>query len=95
MSGLTPRERLDSYRAERERLKLELEQRQVIPQREVEALLTLACKRIMQMLMTLPDVLERDYALDPLLLQRVQCLVDSAREQLYQDLLLTAAENSQ
>lgn len=93
---LPPRDRLDHYRAERERLKLEQETRSLIPATEVEVAIGVALKAIAQALETLPDVLERDAALSPDGAALVRSVLDSERDGLYSRLAaLTALADSE
>lgn len=84
---LPPKDRLDHYRAEREKIKWEAEQRLSIPAPEVEQVVATAFKALSQGLDTLPDVLENDCALGPDEVERVIKVVDGIREGLYQQLL--------
>ena len=84
---LAPKDRLDHYRAEREKIKWEAEQRISIPAPEVEQVVATAFKELSQGLDTLPDVLENDCALGAEEVERVIVVVDGVREALYQQLL--------
>ena len=80
---MSPRERLDFVRAERERLRLETDQGQLIPAAEVERIASEAFKSLALVLSTLPDALERGCGLQPDAVARAQTLIDDARESLY------------
>ena len=82
-----PRDRLDHYRAERERLRLEQETGSLIPAAEVESVTAEAMKTLAQTLDTLPDVLERDAGISGEAVQIVQRVIDSARESMYSDVV--------
>lgn len=84
---MPPKERLDHYRAEREKSKWEQEQRISIPAPEVEAVVAAAFKVLSQGLDTIPDVLENDCALGPAEVERSIEVVDGIRDSLYQQLL--------
>lgn len=84
---LPPSERLNHYRAEREKAKWLEEQRFQIPMAEVEQVVATAFKSLASALDTLPDVLERDCALRPEEVERAIAVIDGAREGLYQQLL--------
>lgn len=84
---LTPKDRLDHYRAEREKIKWEAEQRISIPAPEVESVVAGAFKILSQGLDTIPDVLENDCALGAAEVERAIEVVDGIREGLYQQLL--------
>ena len=86
-SGMTPKDRLDHYRAERERLKLEQETGSLIPAAEVESVTAEVMKTLAQTLDTLPDVLERDAGISGEAVQIVQRVIDSARESMYSDVV--------
>ena len=68
-SRMEPKERKDWYQSENERIKLEKEQRKLIPVDEV----------VVQVLETIPDVLERDCALTPQAVGVVQQAIDDLR----------------
>ncbi len=80
---MTPREQLDYYRAQREKLKLGEEIGKVIPAAEVERIASEAFKALALVLSTLPDALERGCALSPDAVARAQTIIDDARESLY------------
>lgn len=82
--SLPPKDRLDWFRSERERLKLESEQQSLIPAIEVESTMARLCKAIAQTLDTLPDVVERDCALPGEAVAVMQRVINEARESLYQ-----------
>lgn len=78
-----PKDRLDHYKAERERLKLELEQKTILSAVEVETAIAKVFKAIAQQLDVLPAALERDFALPPDQVTRLHEAMDTAREALY------------
>ena len=80
---LPPKDRLDWFRSERERLKLESEQQALLPAVEVESTMAKLCKAIAQTLDTLPDVVERDCALSGEAVAVMQRVIDEARESLF------------
>jgi len=80
---MTPREQLDYYRAQREKLKLGEEIGKVIPAAEVERIASEAFKSLALVLSTLPDALERGCGLSPDAVARAQTIIDDARESLY------------
>ncbi|BAE74507.1 hypothetical protein SGGMMB4_02793 [Sodalis glossinidius str. 'morsitans'] len=77
---MTPKERKDWFDSEKGRIWLEKEQRQLIPVHEVTAVYSALMKALVQVLETLPDVLERDAALTPSAVAVVQDAIDKARE---------------
>ncbi|QEY62530.1 DUF1441 family protein [Metapseudomonas lalkuanensis] len=84
---LPPKDRLDHYRAEREKIRWESEQRISIPAPEVEQVVATAFKALSQGLDSIPDVLENDCALGAAEVERTIEVIDNIREGLYQQLL--------
>ncbi|MBK8897355.1 MAG: DUF1441 family protein [Candidatus Competibacteraceae bacterium] len=80
---LPPKDRLDHYRAERERLKLEAEQRLTLSATEVEAAVSKILKALAQQIETLPARLERDFGLTAAETARLYPAMDAARESLH------------
>jgi len=78
-----PKDRLDHFRAERERLKLAAEQRAMIPLIEVESAISQLLKSLAQTLETLPAALERDYGLSAEETARLHAAMDAARDALH------------
>lgn len=89
---MPPKDRLDHYRAERERIKLAQEVRVLIPAAEIESAVGEAFKALAQTLDTLPDTLERDAALPPESVMLVQRVIDTAREILFESLIVLTAK---
>ncbi len=81
---LPPRERLDHYKAERERIKLSQEVRVLIPAVEIEQVIGEAFKTIAQTLDVLPETFERDFSLSPEAVIRFRSAIDGARDTLYE-----------
>jgi hypothetical protein len=81
---LPPKDRLDHYKAERERIKLAQEVRVLIPAAEMEQVIGEAFKTIAQTLDVLPETFERDFALPPEAVIRFRSAIDSARDALYE-----------
>jgi len=84
---LRPFERNAHYKAEREKLELQLELREVIPRLETEAGYAHAFKHVAQLFDTLPDILERECGASPDMLSRVERALDTVREELYKRLV--------
>lgn len=84
---LPPKDRLDHYKAERERIKLAQEVRVLLPAQEVEQVIGEGLKALAQGLDVLPDTLERDAGLAPEAVMQIQRLIDRARDQLYEALM--------
>ncbi|MCJ3066417.1 DUF1441 family protein [Klebsiella pneumoniae] len=81
-SRMTPKDRKDWYQSENERIKLETSQRKLLPADEVIAVYSAMRKAVVQVLDTLPDVLERDCALSPQAVEQVQKAIDDLRHEL-------------
>ncbi|AYN29995.1 DUF1441 family protein [Buttiauxella sp. 3AFRM03] len=77
-------ERKAWYQSERERLKFEQETSQLIPASDVARDFAAIIKAVVQTLETLPDILERDCALTPSAVKRVQDIIDDLRDQMAQ-----------
>lgn len=82
VSKMKPGERLSHYRAENERIKLETDTAELIRAEEVVREYAALAKAVIQVLETLPDVLERDCALSPQAVSRVQETIDDLRDQM-------------
>lgn len=76
---MPPKERKDWYQSENERVKLEESTRQLIPEAEVVAVYSSMTKAVVQVLETIPDLLERDCALSPQAVSHVQNVIDDLR----------------
>jgi len=83
---LPPKDRLDHYKAERERIKLAQEVRVLLPAAEVEQVMGEGLKTVAQGLDVLPDTLERDAGLSPEAVMQVQRAIDRLRDLLYESL---------
>lgn len=86
-SQMDPKDQLDYYRAQREKIKLAEDIRKMLPASAVERTIGEAFKVLAQTLDSLPDTLERDCALPPSAITVVQRAIDSARETLYATLI--------
>lgn len=84
---LPPRDRLDHYKAERERIKLAQEVRVLIPAQEVEQVIGEGLKALAQGLDVIPDTLERDAGLAPEAVMLIQRTIDRIRDQIYEGLM--------
>lgn len=83
---LLPQDRLAYYRAEHEKLKIEQERRELLSRIEVEREFARFFETVGRFYDTLPDQLERDGALDPRSLAKLESILDGHREDLYQAL---------
>lgn len=83
---LSPKERLDWYRGEETKRKLQVADGTLVPADEHERALADVVKVAISWAETLPDVLERDAGLSPQQIERVQLAVDRVREELHASL---------
>lgn len=79
---MLPPDRKAWFQSERERLKFEQEISELIPAAEVTREFSSMAKAMVQVLETLPDILERDCALSPSAVSRVQSIIDDLRDQI-------------
>lgn len=86
-------ERKAWFQSERERLKFEQETAQLIPAPDVYREFAAIIKACTQVLETLPDILERDCALPPVAVTRVQEVIDDLRVRLAEKIFNADAEN--
>ncbi|EDW8118132.1 DUF1441 family protein [Salmonella enterica subsp. enterica serovar Sundsvall] len=84
LDDMPPSDRLAHWKAENERLKFEQDTGQLIPADEVAREFSLMAKAVVMVLETLPDILERDCALPPAAVSRVQTVIDDLRDQMAQ-----------
>ena len=81
---LQPQDRKAWFQSERERLKFQQETAQLIPASDVRREFSSMAKAVVQVLETLPDILERDCALTAQATHRVQSIIDDLRDQMAQ-----------
>lgn len=79
---MPPEMRKAWFQSENERLKFEKTQSQLCGADDVARNMALMAKSVIQVLETLPDVLERDCALQPRQVAKVQEAIDDLRDQL-------------
>ena len=84
VAEMTPSDRLAHWKAENERLTFEQSMGQLIPAEDVAREFSVMAKAVVQVLETLPDVLERDCALPPASVMRIQNIIDDLRDQIAQ-----------
>ncbi|EPK1677294.1 TPA: DUF1441 family protein [Raoultella ornithinolytica] len=84
---MDPSDRLSHWKAENERLKFEVDTKQLIPAEDVAREFSLMAKAVVMVLETLPDILERDCALTPVAVSRVQSVIDDLRDQVAQKVM--------
>ena len=78
---MSPKERSDWFRSENERLKYEKDSGLAVGSDESREQMALIAKIGLQVLETLPDILERDYNLDADIISGVEARIDTIREQ--------------
>lgn len=83
---MDPYKRKAFYQAEHEKLQLQVLRRELIPRIEAEQEMASMVKVVAECFDTLPDILERDCGLAPLVLVRMEEQLDKSREELYQRL---------
>ncbi|MFP2504487.1 DUF1441 family protein [Enterobacteriaceae bacterium RIT711] len=76
---MSPKDRKDWFDSEKGRVWLDKEERKLIPASEVVTVFSSITKSAVQILNTLPDILERDEALPPKAVAKVQRIIDSLR----------------
>ena len=81
-SNMSPKDRKDWFDSEKGRVWLDKEERRLIPASEVVTVFSSITKSSVQVLNTLPDILERDEALAPAVIVRVQRIIDALRNSL-------------
>lgn len=79
---MLPPDRKAWFQSERERLKFQQETNELIPAAEVSREFSSMAKAVVQVLETLPDILERDCAMTPSAVDRVQKVIDDLRDQI-------------
>lgn len=79
---MSPQDRKAWYQSENERLKFEQATGELIPADEVAREFSVMAKAIVQVLETLPDILERDCAMTPAAVSRVQSVIDDLRDEM-------------
>lgn len=78
---MSPKERADWFKSENDRLKFERESGQAIDVNHSREQMAVIAKTGLQVLETLPDILERDFALDADIIIDIQAKIDGLREQ--------------
>lgn len=78
---MSPKERSDWFKSENDRLKFERESGISVDADECRVQMAEIAKMGLQVLEALPDILERDYHLDPEIITSVESRIDSLREQ--------------
>lgn len=78
---MTPKERADWYKSENDRIKYERESGNAIYKNDAREQMAFIAKTGLQVLENLPDILERDYRLQPEIIESVESRIDALREQ--------------
>ena len=84
---LPPKDRKDWYESENKRIAVEKEKGRLIPDDEFEKALADTFKKLKTVLVTLPDVLERDANMTPQQVIKSQNVIDETCAQLYRELV--------
>lgn len=92
---MTPKERLDHFKALRERTKHETEMGELIPAEQYRSALSASLKVVAVNLEGLPEILERDCHLDGATVERIIGVVDRIREDMYRHLCESAGDEPQ
>ncbi|ENU1220430.1 DUF1441 family protein [Enterobacter hormaechei] len=79
---MSPQDRKAWYQSENERLRFEEASRELLPVDEVAREYASLAKAVVMVLETLPDILERDCALTPTAVTRVQIIIDDLRDEM-------------
>ncbi len=77
--SLAPKDRLDHFRSENERIKLEKETGLLVHVEDARAQMAEIAKTGLQILETLPDILERDFQLDADIIEALEAKIDALR----------------
>lgn len=85
-ASMTPKERLDHFKALREQAKHETEMGQLIPAAEFEAGIASVIKPLANGLESLPDLLERDAGISGAAVEKAIEVIDRLRENMYRAL---------
>jgi ribosome-binding protein aMBF1 (putative translation factor) len=91
---LKPFERRAYYQGELDKLKLQRDRGELVPDIEVEQELSRIFKIVTHGLETLPDILERDVGASPLLLARAEKHIDELRNNLYREIVSSESADS-
>jgi hypothetical protein len=78
---MSPKERSDWYRSENDRLKYERESGLAISSHETREQMAFIAKTGLQVLETLPDILERDFNLDAVIIENIEEKIAVLRDQ--------------
>lgn len=90
---MSPQDRKAWYQSENERLKFEAASRELLPVEEVAREYASLAKAVVMVLETLPDILERDCALQPSAVIRVQRIIDDLRDEMARKIAESDSDN--
>ncbi|HAN6410413.1 TPA: DUF1441 family protein, partial [Escherichia coli] len=90
---MSPQDRKAWYQSENERLKFEAASRELLPVEEVAREYSSLAKAVVMVLETLPDILERDCALQPSAVIRVQRIIDDLRDEMARKIAESDSDN--
>ncbi|EBU7016870.1 DUF1441 family protein [Salmonella enterica subsp. enterica serovar Newport] len=90
---MSPQDRKAWYQSENERLKFEAASRELLPVEEVAREYSSLAKAVVMVLETLPDILERDCALQPSAVMRVQRIIDDLRDEMARKIAESDSDN--
>lgn len=91
---MSPFERQAHFKAEAERLKVDLQRGALLKREDVETEWSRVLKVISLDLSTIVDVLERDLGLDPLVLERIEQRIDQIRRQMHDSIVALDVDES-
>ena len=90
-ADMVPKDELDFYRAQREKIRLAADIGQMVMASDVERSIGEAFKTLAQTLDGLPDSLERSHGLSPAVISSIHASIDVARNVLYETLMSSLA----
>lgn len=91
---MTPFERAAHYKAEWQLTQVQAERRELLSSLEVEQMFAGLFKAIAEFFDTLPDVIERDCGASPMVIAKIEDVLDAQRERLFNISLDVAAQLS-
>lgn len=84
---MSPFERQAHFKAETERLKVDLERRELLRREDVETEWARVLRAVALELDTMVDEIERDVGASPLILEKIEAKVDVIRERMYESVV--------
>jgi hypothetical protein len=89
---LDPFKRKAHYQAEHEKLSLQVQRSELLPRIAVEQEQARTTKIVARCFDTLPDIIERDCGVSPLIIAKIEQRLGMAREELYKEVIEIDAE---